>query len=367
MATVADQVQDRIEQTEDSCVKEEMAKSEKARPVSALSRATRIQISNWRPWALGGLAAVALIAVMFIAGRSKARRLDDQRSSIEGYSELKDAAGQPRRLVPAAEQAVNQAVRQPAAKSVAEVENGALSASRSRSAANPQAPMIAPTASLIILVKDFAAGRASLDSILAKHGGYNANLTVDTPENGQRHFQASLRIPSNQLDSALADLKKLGRTFNESQSGEEVTQQHADLVARLQNSRQTEQRLRAILEQRTGKISDVLEVEQEISRVRGEIESMESEQKALEHRVTFALVNLQLVEEYREKFNASPMSTSGRLRNAFVEGMRNAFGTVLGFVLFLGEFGPSILIWAAILGFPVFLGWRRYRKLQARA
>lgn len=68
----------------------------------------------------------------------------------------------------------------------------------------------------------------------------------------------------------------------------------------------------------------------------------------LEHRVDFASVDLQLVEEYKEQYNSSPMSASARLRNAFVEGMRNASGTLLGLALFLEEFGPAILIWSAM-------------------
>src|SRR5208282_5513880 len=106
-------------------------------------------------------------------------------------------------------------------------------------------------------------------------------------------------IPAQELAAALGELKSLGRVQNETQSGEEVTQQHTDLAARLKNSRETEERLRAILEQRTGKIEDVLQVEEEIARVRGEIESMEAQQKALEHRVDFVTVDLQLVQEYR--------------------------------------------------------------------
>jgi hypothetical protein len=88
---------------------------------------------------------------------------------------------------------------------------------------------------------------------------------------------------------------------------------------------------------------------------------MESEQKALEHRVTFATVDLRLVEEFREKFDGSTTSTSGKLHNAFISGMRNATGTLLGLILFLEEFGPAILLWAAILGIPAYLIWRRYR------
>ena len=328
------------------------------------SAAPRIHLSYWNAWATGGAAAVALVAVASVAVFRKPAAPDVQQARIMGYEK---AEAQPAAQRPVPISTADFALRQAAAapKANATMQNGPLAGNRAAPAANPQAPMIARTASLTILVKDYAAARASLETILGRYGGYNANLSVDTPENGQRHFQALLRIPANHLDSTLTDLKRLGQTVNESQSGEEVTKQHADLVARLENSRETEQRMRAILEQRTGKLEDILEVEEEIARVRGEIESMQAEQKALEHRVTYAGVELQLVEEYKEAFNSSPMSTSGRLRNAFVEGMRNAAGTVLGLILFVEEFGPAILIWSAMLGLPLYLLWRRHRKAQA--
>jgi chromosome segregation ATPase len=226
--------------------------------------------------------------------------------------------------------------------------------------------MIARAVSLSIAVKDFGAARASLDSILLRHRGYAAQLSAATAENAPRTLQASLRIPAPELAAALAELKALGRVESETQSGDEVTQQHTDLAARIQNSRETEERMRAILEQRTGKIEDVLQVEEEIARVRGEIESMEAEQQALEHRVDFASVDLQLAEEYKAALNPPSASVSNRLHNAFVGGLRSAAEMLLGFVLFVEESGPVLLIWLAILGVPVFLLWRRYRRVKAR-
>jgi Domain of unknown function (DUF4349)/Putative zinc-finger len=229
-----------------------------------------------------------------------------------------------------------------------------------------QGPMIARTVSLAIMVKDFAASRSSLDSILARHHGYFAQLNVSTPENAPRGLQASLRIPTPELASAVADLKTLGRVENESQSGEEVTQQHTDLVARLKNSRDTEQRFRTILQQRTGNVVEVLQVEEGIARVRGDIERMEAEQKDLEHRVDFATVELQLTEEYRAQLNPPAASVSTLIRNAFVAGYRHASETVLGIVLFFAEYGPALLIWLMILALPVIVVvWRRYRKALA--
>jgi hypothetical protein len=226
-------------------------------------------------------------------------------------------------------------------------------------------PMIARTVSLSIVAKDFAASRSLLDSVLARHQGYFGQLNISTPENAARSLQASLRIPAAELPAALADLKKLGRVETESQSGEEVTQQHFDLVARLKTSRETEQRFRAILQQRTGKLSDVLEVEQEIARVRGDIETMEGEQKELEHRVSFATVALQLTEEYKAQLNPPAASISTRIYNAFVDGYHNASETLLGVVIFFAVNGPTILIWIAALALPAIFVWRRYRRTLA--
>jgi hypothetical protein len=223
-------------------------------------------------------------------------------------------------------------------------------------------PMIARTVSVSIIVKDFDASRDSLDAILTRHNGYAAGLNVATPQGAARALQASLRIPDRQLATALSELKALGRVELENQNGEEVTQQHADLLARLKNSRETEQRLQDVLRTRTGKVKDVLEVEQEIERVRGEIEQMEAEQQTLEHRVDFATIDLKLAEEYKAQLTSPTPSVATQLRNASVNGFRSAFESLLALVLFLAESGPAILLWLALLFVPVRLLWRRYQR-----
>jgi hypothetical protein len=226
-------------------------------------------------------------------------------------------------------------------------------------------PMIARGVSLTIVVKDVEAARSSLDAILAQHHGYFAQLNASTPDGGPRSLLSSLRIPAGELQPAVEEIRKLGRVDRESQSGEEVSQQHADLVARLKTARETEERFQAILQQRTGRVSDVLEVEQNIARVRGEIESMEVEQRALEHRVDFASVDLQLNEEYKARFESPTASVSTQMHNALVAGYHHVTETLLDFVLFVGEFGPVLLLWLVILGLPIALAWRRYKRIRA--
>ena len=227
-------------------------------------------------------------------------------------------------------------------------------------------PMIVRTASLSVVVKDFDQGRAAMDALLRAHHGYAANLTVSTPQNAGRSLTATLQVPSDQIDAVLAELKKLGRVEQESQAAEEVTRQYVDLTARLKNSRETEERLIQVLRERTGKVKDVLEVEQEIARVRGEIEQMDAERKNLERQVRYASLQLKLSEEYKAALETPQPSVGTRLGNALVEGFRDAIESGISFLVFLLGVAPWLALWAMLLFWPAKLAWRRVRALTAR-
>ena len=102
-----------------------------------------------------------------------------------------------------------------------------------------------------------------------------------------------------------------------------------------------------------------------MARVRGDIERMEAEQIALEHRVNFTAVELQLSEEYKAQLNPAAPSVAIRVHNSFVAGYHNASETVLGILLFFAEYGLTLLLWLVILVLPVIFVQRRYRKALA--
>jgi Domain of unknown function (DUF4349) len=233
---------------------------------------------------------------------------------------------------------------------------------RATSFAIVSVPMIARTAELALTTNEFDKARASLEDILKRHNGYLGQLNVSAPAGTGRTLDATLRIPADQRDAAIAEVKKLGRVEAESQTGEEVTAQYVDLEARLSNARNTEQRLTDILSQRTGKLGDVLAVEESISRVRGEIEQMEAEKKNLTKRVEFLTLQVKLTEDYRAELRVAPDSILGRFRNAAVAGYKFMVEGVVSLVLFLLSYGPSLLVWAALLFFPARFAYRKLRR-----
>jgi hypothetical protein len=222
-------------------------------------------------------------------------------------------------------------------------------------------PMIIRTAQLSLITKEFDSARSALETILKRHRGYVGELKVGGSSGSGRTLNATLRVPADQLDASLAELKTLGRVESELQSGQDVTSQYVDLQARLGNARNTEQRLTDLLRQRTGKLSDVLEVEQEVDRVRGEIEQMEAERKTMSNQVSFATLNATITEDYKAQLQVVPPSTSTRLSNAAVEGYKSMVDGIVSLMLFLLEDGPTLLLWGAVLFFPARWAWKRVR------
>lgn len=230
--------------------------------------------------------------------------------------------------------------------------------------AAPSQPMIIRTAALTIITKEFENTRVAMEQVVRKHGGYIAKLSAAGATAEAKSLTASVRIPADRLDAALAELKALGRVQSETVSGEEVTQRYVDLVARLANARHTEKRLIQVLQERTGKVADVLEVEREIARVREEIETMDAQRKNLETQVALATVELKISEEYQAQL-AAPPSLVTRVWNAAVEGYETLVESAIGVVLFLLRVGPPLVFWAALLFWPARYLWRRLRANAA--
>ena len=248
----------------------------------------------------------------------------------------------------------------PGASMVAQLRDGADSLLEAG-----KAPMIAHTAELVLATSQFDQARTGLEDIVKRHNGYIGELNVSAASDAGRTLNATLRVPADQLDAALAEVKKLGRVESESRKGEEVTEQYVDLEARLANARNTEQRLTDLLRQRTGKLSDVLSVETELGRVRGEIERMDAQRKNLAKRVEFATLNARVTEDYKAQLHLAPDSTLAQFRNAAVEGYRSMVTGLVSVALALLSYGPSILLLAGILFFPARWAWRKWRPRES--
>jgi anti-sigma factor RsiW len=186
----------------------------------------------------------------------------------------------------------------------------ALAAAAVRSLAHtreiPGGPLLVRTARMMITAADFDTARARFEAIVSGAGGFMGNVSVSAATREQRTLSATVRVPGPALEKTLAALRTIGPVTSEALDAEDVTQQSVDLDARLVNARASESRLKMILEQRTGRLSDVLDVEREISRVRGEIERMEAQRKDLDRRIQYASISVTISEEQRASLDLGP-------------------------------------------------------------
>jgi uncharacterized protein DUF4349/putative zinc finger protein len=360
----------RIESAITSALEER--EQESSTPVRGQTWRGIFRVRGFAPWAFG-LAAICLVALMVskVMEDHSNRTFQSVAMSVQGPNAGKEnqaGAAYDRleqfsklKAPPASPIAGVSKIRDSNPFNATMDQRGKLEAGSSIRAL-PNGPMIVRTAGITLTTKDFDGARSGLDDILKRHHGYVGELNVNTPAGVGRTLTASLRVPVDQLDATLVDLRKLGRVEAESQAGQEVTAQYVDLEARLSNVRNTERRLTDLLRQRTGKLSDVLAVETELSSVRGEIESMEAQRKNLANQVDFATLGTTINEDYKAQLQVMPPSTSTQFRNAAVDGYKSMVDGIVGVAVFLFSYGPSLLLWAALLYFPIRVVWKRLRR-----
>jgi chromosome segregation ATPase len=170
-----------------------------------------------------------------------------------------------------------------------------------------------------------------------------------------RSLSATLRIPSDRLQSAIEELKTLGTLTDESENSRDTTSGYTDVVARLSNARRTEQRLLGLLSERAGKLGEVVQVEKEIGEVRERIERMEAQQRGLQNQVQFATIRLELTEEGQSQY----AGLRTRVRTAFTYGYRNAISTALDLTLGALRYGPSVVVYGVLLCPFIIVAYRR--------
>lgn len=148
---------------------------------------------------------------------------------------------------------------------------------------------------------------------------------------------------------------------------QDVTLHYVDLEARIRNAERQEERLLEILG-KAETVEDILRVEQELARVRGQLEAMTAEFRYLSDQVDFSTISVSL----KETPTASPTITASGLRGVWQRGVAglvnsvNAMLTGLGSgLVFLFTALPYFLLLAGV-GVPTAIVARKFwlKKLR---
>jgi Flp pilus assembly protein TadB len=153
-------------------------------------------------------------------------------------------------------------------------------------------------ATLSLVVESMSDTEAALGKVLTQFNGYVADSNISGRQGDHLSGRWQVRIPVDRFEEFLAAAAKLGVTENRQQTAQDVSEEFVDLTARIANKKRLEERIVELLDTSSGKITDVIAVEQELARVRGEIEQMEGRLRYLANRTELTTVTISAREEH---------------------------------------------------------------------
>jgi hypothetical protein len=221
---------------------------------------------------------------------------------------------------------------------------------------------IVRAASLNVEAPQFEVARLRLLETIKQTGGFLDQLTIYHQPGLPPALEATIRIPANSLDSAVASIRSLGTIKQETQASENTHAEKDSLSGQLESKQADLKRLTEVVQHHSGSLNDTVQAEEKISQRRGEAREIERQLNKLESRVEYAVVELQLTEQYQARLGWRSSDFLFDLRNSTIEGMDAillSFGIALGFLL---HYGLLIVLWAFLLYWPGRAMWRRHRR-----
>ena len=156
--------------------------------------------------------------------------------------------------------------------------------------------MIIRTATATVEVDSLEPAVAQLNALATRLGGYVGGTGIETGKNQYRKAFVEVKIPAARFNDVLAGLKPIGQVEAVNVNAEDVGEEFVDVQARMDNARRLEQRLIGLLATRTGKLKDVLDVEQALAQVREEIERYEGRIRYLQAHTAMSTLSITVHE-----------------------------------------------------------------------
>ncbi|HYL21474.1 MAG TPA: DUF4349 domain-containing protein [Gemmatimonadales bacterium] len=159
-----------------------------------------------------------------------------------------------------------------------------------------ESSMVIRTGQTSIEVDSLERALAQVRLLAGRVGGYVANTTVQSGRGQLRSATLEVKIPADRFEDGLGGLAVLGKLESVNVNAEDVGEEFTDVTARMTNARRLESRLIDLLATRTGKLKDVLDVEQELARVREEIERYEGRLRYLRAHTAMSTLSIYVHE-----------------------------------------------------------------------
>lgn len=192
-----------------------------------------------------------------------------------------------------------------------------------------------------IEVVEIRAAVTQLRELAQRVGGHVASSSYQGGRDEVRSATLEVKVPAARYDETVAALDRVGRVEYVNSRADDAGEEYADAAARLANARRLEERLLALLTSRTGKLDEVLAVERELARVRGEIEQVEGRLRYLRTRAALSTLTV-TVHEPEPLLGGRPGENP--FTDALQRAWRNFVALLAGLIAAMGVIVPLALL-----------------------
>lgn len=201
---------------------------------------------------------------------------------------------------------------------------------------------------------------------LAEARGGRVDSRTETPGTDAQPPSASLtlRIPSDELDAFMTELRELGTVNSVSMNASDVTQQRQDLDGRIEALTASVDRLQQLLGEATT-IADLIAIESELTTRQAELDSLTQQRDWLVDQVDYSTITVDLVTEA-----VAPDPQPDDFWSGVIAGWNALIGFATGLGIAVGVMLPwllAALLVGAIVLVIVLLATRRRRPSPAQS
>ncbi|MHB9096036.1 MAG: DUF4349 domain-containing protein [Eubacteriales bacterium] len=204
---------------------------------------------------------------------------------------------------------------------------------------------------LSVEVDSYKGFGTKLPILVEQYGGYIENSSENTGKFVTASFV--IRVPARNFSELLNRIEALGKITDKQITGRDVSGEFIDAQSRLRNLQRQEQRLLELMG-KTGTVSEVLTIETELGRVRGEIEVLQGRLKSLDSAVVYSTIRLE-VREAAKPAVAPAQGVFGNARRNFSESVIAILNMLGDLVSFTGWLLPWALVVTAVGGAVYYL------------
>lgn len=217
-------------------------------------------------------------------------------------------------------------------------------------------------ATVELVTEDLSKLENALIQLVNAQKAYVADSDLSGSAGVNRHGTWKVRVPVENYDAFLRGAVSLGELVSVRADSQDVSEEYYDLEAREKAKKVEEDRLLKHLSDSTGKLDEILTVERELSRVRGEIERMQGRLRALGNLTTLATVTVS-AREIKGYVPPQAPTLSTRIWRTFSDS--------LGMLQRLGEAvllaGVALLPWLPLILLVLLIALWANRRIVAAA